>query len=84
MTTTINLKRSDCQILTSRIFVKILYKINYCNKKGNQKFLSIDLLKQEIQKDKRREEARGREEEYGSHSALVKTSTSPQKHWEYL
>ena len=51
MTTTINLKRSDCQILTSRIFVKILYKINYCNKKGNQKFLSIDLLKQEVQKD---------------------------------
>jgi hypothetical protein len=37
--------------LTSRIFSKILYKINFSKKKGNQQLLGIDLLKNEIQKD---------------------------------
>lgn len=39
------------KILTARIFSKILYKTNFCNKKRNQQLLSIDLLKAQIQKD---------------------------------
>ena len=45
------LKNVDVKTLTSRIFSKILYKTNFSNKKGNQKLLSIDLLKAEVQKD---------------------------------
>jgi hypothetical protein len=39
------------QILTARIFAKILYKINFSKKKVNQQLLGIELLKTEIQKD---------------------------------
>jgi hypothetical protein len=46
-----NFKKVDVKVLTSRIFSKILYKTNFSNKKGNQKLLSIDLLKAEVQKD---------------------------------
>ena len=44
-------KKSDLKNLTSRIFSKILYKTNFSSKKGNQKLLSIDLLKSDVQKD---------------------------------
>ena len=44
-------KKVDVKILTSRIFSKILYKVDFSNKKGNQNLLSIDLLKAEVQKD---------------------------------
>ena len=37
--------------LTARIFSKIFYKTNFCNKKGNQQLLGMDLLKAQIQKD---------------------------------
>lgn len=39
------------EVLTARIFTKILYKTNFSNKKGNQKLLGIDLLKKGLQKD---------------------------------
>ena len=45
------LKRKNVKFLTARIFSKILYKINFSRKKGNQQLLGIDLLKSEIQKD---------------------------------
>ena len=46
-----NLKRKNAKFLTARIFSKILYKTKFSRKKGNQKLLGIDLLKNEIQKD---------------------------------
>ena len=39
------------QILTAKIFSKVLYKINFSNKKVNQQLFGIDLLKTEVQKD---------------------------------
>jgi len=44
-------KRNNVKTLTARIFSKILYKINFSNKKGNQQLLGIDLLKTEVQKE---------------------------------
>jgi|TARA_B110000261_G_scaffold163802_1_gene210876 hypothetical protein len=44
-------KRNNVKTLTARIFSKILYKINFSNKKGNQQLLGIDLLKVEVQKE---------------------------------
>ena len=45
------LKKQNGQILSAKIFSKILYKTNFSNKKGNGQLLGIDLLKTEIQKD---------------------------------
>ena len=42
---------NNVKFLTSRIFSRILYKINFNTKKGNQKILGIDLLKTQVQKD---------------------------------
>lgn len=39
------------QELVADIFSKILYKINFSNKKGNNSLLSIDLLKEKIRKE---------------------------------
>ena len=46
-----NLDKSTIKMTMSRIFAKILYKANFSSKKGNQKLLSIDLLKTDIQRD---------------------------------
>ena len=43
--------KRDVKYLTARIFSNILYKTNFINKKGNQKLLGIDLLKEKTQKD---------------------------------
>ena len=51
MIKTKNIKRKAVKSLMKRVFSKILYKINFSNKKGNQKLLGIDLLKVEMQKD---------------------------------
>lgn len=51
MTQAKTFKRTNEQLLTSRIFAKILYKINFSDKKGNQQLLGIDLLKTEVQKE---------------------------------
>ena len=51
MIKTNNIKRKASKSLMKRVFSKILYKINFSNKKGNQKLLGIDLLKAEMQKD---------------------------------
>lgn len=45
------LKIKNQKNFTARIFTKILYKTNFCDKKGNQQLLEIDLLKAEIQKE---------------------------------
>ena len=37
--------------LTTKVFSKLLYKTNFCNKKGNQILLGIDILKDEVQKE---------------------------------
>ena len=37
--------------LTTKVFSKLLYKTNFCNKKGNQTLLGIDILKDEVQKE---------------------------------
>ena len=37
--------------LTTKVFSKLLYKTNFCNKKGNQILLGIDILKDEAQKE---------------------------------
>tara|TARA_B100000475_G_C15009769_1_gene319793 strand:+ start:286 stop:1233 length:948 start_codon:yes stop_codon:yes gene_type:complete len=39
------------KIFLSECFSKILYKVNYSNKKANQMVLGIDLLKEDIKKD---------------------------------
>ena len=51
MIKTKNIKRKAVKSLIKRVFSKILYKINFSNKKGNQKLLGIDLLKVEMKKD---------------------------------
>tara|TARA_B110000003_G_scaffold231685_1_gene234314 strand:- start:16956 stop:17912 length:957 start_codon:yes stop_codon:yes gene_type:complete len=51
LTKTLSISENNEQILTARIFAKILYKINFSKKKVNQRLLGIDLLKTEIQKD---------------------------------
>jgi hypothetical protein len=51
MCTNQNSKRNNVKISTARIFSKILYKIKFSNKKGNQQLLGIDLLKAEIKKE---------------------------------
>ena len=44
--------KNSVKILSAQIFSKILYKTKFCNSnKGNNKLLSIDILKKEIQKD---------------------------------
>ena len=44
-------KKSNERQLAAQIFAKILYKTNFSSKKGNQKLLGIDLLKNEVKKD---------------------------------
>jgi hypothetical protein len=44
-------KKSNERQLAAQIFAKILYKVNFSSKKGNQKLLVIDLLKNEVKKD---------------------------------
>ena len=44
-------KKSVNKILASSIFSRILYKINFSDKKANQSVLGIDILKADIQKD---------------------------------
>jgi hypothetical protein len=44
-------KKSNERQLAAQIFAKILYKANFSSKKGNQKLLVIDLLKNEVKKD---------------------------------
>ena len=46
-----NLEKNNVKKSTARIFSKVLYKIKFSNKKGNQQLLGIDLLKPEVQKD---------------------------------
>jgi len=46
-----NLRTPQLQILTSNIFTRISYKINFSSRKDNQSLLAIDILKKEVQKD---------------------------------
>jgi hypothetical protein len=46
-----NKQNKNVKTLVTRIFSKILYKLNFSYQKGNQKLLGIDLLKTEMQKD---------------------------------
>ena len=45
------LSRNNAKKLTANIFSKILYKLNFSNKKSNQFLLGIDLLKENEKKD---------------------------------
>ena len=45
------LSRNTAKNLTANIFSKILYKLNFSNKKSNQFLLGIDLLKENVKKD---------------------------------
>jgi len=44
-------ERDDVKKLTTQIFSRILYKINFNAKKENQQLLGIDLLRANTQKD---------------------------------
>jgi hypothetical protein len=46
-----NEKKINVKALTAHIFSKILYKVNFSKKKGNQQLIGIDLLKTETKKD---------------------------------
>ena len=37
--------------LTTKIFSKLLYKINFSNKKGNSLLLGVDILKEDVKKE---------------------------------
>ena len=44
-------KKTDQVFFTTKIFSKVLYKTNFCNKKGNQVLLGIDILKDDVKKE---------------------------------